>query len=142
MKRVLLTLAICAFVAAPAFAGMTVNWATGGAQITKVGNTDFPTLDWDIVTLSPLNGSLTLVPGTPVEVEINPLTFEAGPSSYGFPIDSFIMTRDITVNGVMKSLSNPMTAYISYSDTLFVYNGDPVTFGNIIVTPLGWVLGL
>ena len=141
MKRLITICAIVTMILAvsgPAQAGVTVNWATGGDQVIKIGNDAFPDLDYDIVTLIPDSGTiLNLEYGTPQIVEINPLTFEAGPSSYGFPVDSFIMTRDITINGT-QSLSNPMTVQINYSDTLHVYDGAPIAFGNIIVTPLGW----
>jgi hypothetical protein len=130
-------------VSSPAQAGVTVNWATGWAQVIKLGNTGYPN-DWDIVTLFPASGTLTLEYGTPVEVVVNPLTFEVGINAdYGWT-DTDVVTRDITVNGVTKllSLSNPIDDVISYSDTLHVYKGPPVTFGNIIVTPLGWTTGL
>jgi len=130
-------------VSGPVQAGFTVDWATGGARLIKLGNTGYPN-DWDIVTLSAASGSLTLEYGAPQVVVVNPLTFEVGINAdYGWT-DTDVLTRDITVNGVTKllSLSNPMDVVISYSDTLHVYEGSPVTFGNIIVTPLGWATGL
>jgi hypothetical protein len=143
IKRIIFIAVMCAFVAAPALADMNVDWATGGAQLIKLGNTGYLN-DWDIVTLTPANGSLTLALYTPQVVVVNPLTFEVGINAdYGWT-DPDVLIRDITVNGVTKLLLliNPMDVVISSSDTLHVYEGPPVTFGNIIVTPLGWATGL
>jgi len=144
MKRrvVIFAVAVLILAAGSAQADM-VTWETGGVQLTKIGNTGYPT-DYDIVTLIAASGSLNLEYGTPQEVEVNPLTFEVGINASYPWTDPDVLTRDITVNGVTKllSLSNPMDVVISYSDTLNVYEGPPVTFGNIIVTPLGWGTGL
>ena len=146
MKKFLTICAIVTMILAvtgPAQAGFTVNWATGGATKNYIGWDGTYSGDYDIVTLSASSGGpLTLEYGTPQVVEINPLTFDVGLNSAGASTNLFTMTQDITVNGVTKSLSSDMRVDIWYSDTLYVYDSDPVTFGNIIVTPLGWATGL
>ena len=128
-------------VSGPAQAGVTVIWATGWAQVIKLSNNGYPS-DYDKVTLSIASGTLTLEYGTPQVAMINPLSFDVGYSSYGNYIDdSKVVTRDIEVNGVTKSLSNPLEgASTSTVDTLLVGEGTPVIFEtiNIKVTPLGW----
>lgn len=137
----------CAFISLVALVGSAnadmVNWTTGGAQLVQMGNWGYPQYPYDIVTLYASSGSLNLS-GTPVDVLVNPLTFEVGVNSTKSWIDSDVLTRDITVNGITKSLSlsNPIDVAISSSDTLHVYEGPAVTFGDIIVTPLGWTAGL
>jgi hypothetical protein len=117
-----------------------VEWETGKAQLIQVGNWGYPGSPWDIVTFAAASGSLTLEFGTPMVVPVNSVTFEVGVNSDAVWTDTRVMTRDITVNGVTKSLSlsNPIDVVISFSDTLHVYEGPSVTFGNIRVTPLGW----
>jgi len=142
-RRVVMCAAAVLLLAAVSAQADMVDWATGGAKLIKLGNTGYDN-DWDIVTLTPASGSLTLELWTPQEVVVNSLTFEVGINAdYGWT-DPDVLTRDITVNGVTKllSLSNPMDVVISSSDTLHVYEGLPVIFGNIIVTPLGWTTGL
>lgn len=123
-----------------------VTWSTGGVTKDYIGWDGTYPGAFDIVTLSAAGGSLTLELWTPVEVAINPLTFDVGLNAQGGSTNLFTMTRDITVNGVTGSLSNEvsnaMRVDISYSDTLYVYGGPPVRLGDIIVTPLGWTTGL
>jgi hypothetical protein len=130
-----------------------VNWTTGGASVDKVGNNGLfgPQYPWneeqtncDKVTLGIGSGSLTLELGIPQIVVINPLTLQIGQTGYQ-PDESytlttnFSMTRDLTINGITKSLVNPMTHVVTwYWDSLQVLDGSPVVFGNIKVTPLGW----
>ena len=98
--------------------------------------------NFDKVTLSEADGIVDLG-GTPVIVAINPLSFDVGLNRQNgagpFP---YMMTRDITINEITKSISNPIDITIATSDILHVYEGLPVAFGNIIVTPLGWANGL
>lgn len=131
-----------------------VNWATGGAFKDKIGNNGLfgPEYLWnevqtdcDKVTLAGASGSLNLVLGVPQIVVINPLTFQIGQTgaqpdeSYTLTTD-FSMARNITINGVTKSLFNPMTHVVTWNwDSLQVRAGAPVVFGDIIITPLGWV---
>jgi hypothetical protein len=133
-----------------------VTWTTGGAYVEKLGNNGIfgvpgnptPTIfDW--VRLDGASGSLNLSPGAPQTVLVNPLTFGVGQTGgqpgvwYSLPTH-FSMARDITVNGITKSLVlvNPMTHVVNwFTDSLLVQGGPPVTFGNIIVTPLGWPAG-
>jgi hypothetical protein len=139
-------------------AGTAVDWATGGAFIKNLGNTHhtafsiFPPesnrwnqedTECDKVTLDIASGSLDLTTGVPQTVVINPLTFEVGWTGDMLEEDTktnvYYLSRDITVNGVTKTLVNPVTHGVTWAaDSLMVQAGEPVTFGNIVVTPLGW----
>ena len=136
LSMVIVMFVIGSFMIIPVSYAYPVVWSSGGVTIKKLGNDGFPDFDWDIVSLQgsvgsfDLNGSFTDV--------INGLTFEAGPSSYGFPTVAFFITRELTVNGITLSITNPAFLAIGYSDTLWVYDGQPVNFGGINVTPLGW----
>ena len=133
MKKTVFVLLACAFVSLVGLVDNAkadiVSWATGGAQLTQVGNWGYPGSPYDIITLIAASGSLTLDPGTPKDVVVNPLTFEVGVNSNQAWTDTDVITRDITVNGVTKSLSlsNPVDVVVSYSDTLHVYEGPSVT---------------
>jgi hypothetical protein len=128
----------------------TVNWATGGAYMENLSNTADPTspnYGWntncDKVTLDAASGSLDLVLGTPQIVVVNPLSFEIGWTGDMTETETksnvYTLTRDITVNGITKSLIQTITHGVTYyQDSLMVNAGAPVAFGNIIVTPLGW----
>jgi hypothetical protein len=139
-------------------AGTAVEWATGGAFIKNLGNThhtafsifppesnrwDQDDTECDKVTLGIASGSLDLTPGVPRTVVINPLTFEVGWTGDMLEEDTktnvYYLSRDITVNGITKTLINPVTHGVTWAaDSLMVQAGEPVTFGNIVVTPLGW----
>jgi hypothetical protein len=145
MKRLITICAIVTMILAvsgPAQAGVTVNWATGEVSKDFIGSDHTFPGDYDIVTLIADSDTLTLEYGTPQIVEINPLIFTVGNNAQNASTNPFTMTRDITINGVMGSLSNvvsnDMRVDISQADTLYVFGGPAVTFGNIIVTPLGW----
>jgi ABC-type uncharacterized transport system permease subunit len=86
---------------------------------------------------------LDLVLGTPQIVVVNPLSFEIGWTGDMTETETksnvYTLTRDITVNGITKSLIQTITHGVTYyQDSLMVNAGAPVAFGNIIVTPLGW----
>ena len=152
-RTAMVTLAAVLLVAAVAQADTTVNWSTGGAYLEKIGNNglfgpEYPgnevQTNCDKVTLAGASGILTLIPEVPQIVAINPLTFEIGQTG-AQPDESYTLTtnfgmmRDITINGVTKLIYSPMTHVVTwYWDSLQVRAGVPVTFGNIIVTPLGW----
>lgn len=140
MKKSVLML-IIGCLAIPAMAGVDVSWSTGTAQQTYLGwDGSYPNPSgYDIVTLDIGSGTIMDLENGPVIVDVNPLTFEVGYNSYGSgQVDARDMARDITVNGITKSLSNPMDIVIGGYDTLRVYEGAPILFGNIMVTPLGW----
>ena len=159
-KLVLMIVAgtVAMMLATPGVQATTVNWSTGSAYMEDLGNTYhtgfsiFPPLSdrwnqgdnqFDKVTLGTASGSLNLVFGTPQVVVVNPLTFEAGWTGDMLQEDTktneYFLTRDITVNGITKSLVNPITHGVTWAkDTLLVRAGAPVLFGDILVTPLGW----
>ena len=159
MKKAIMMLAAMVLLAAPAgVQADLVQWSTGTAYMQDLGNTchvaysTFPPesdiynqgpSDYDKVTLGAGSGSLNLTLLVPQTVVVNPLTFQVGWTGDMLKTDTksnvYYLTRDITVNGVTKSLVNPMTHYVSYNyDSLLVQAGNPVAFGDIIVTPLGW----
>jgi hypothetical protein len=137
----------------------TVNWATGNAYMDNLGNTfhvaysSFPAesdiygqgdKECDKVTLGTGSGILDLTLWVPQTVLVNPMTFQIGWTGDMTATDTksnvYYLTRDITVNGITKSLVNPMVHDVTYyTDYLQINAGNPVAFGNIIVTPLGWV---
>jgi hypothetical protein len=132
----------------------TVNWATGTAYMENLGNTtsdgrnEYGQTDTkcDKVTLGASLGSLDLVLGTPQIVVVNPLSFEVGWTGDMGVLEVknnvYYLTRDLTINGITKSLVNPITHVVTYyQDSLLVEEGAPVAFGNILVTPLGWTTG-
>jgi hypothetical protein len=148
MKRLITICAIVTMIVAvsgSAQASVTVNWITSGAQVIKLANDGYPS-DYDIVTLDADSGSLDLEYGVPQTVEINPLHFDVGYSSYGNGFtDVKDITRDMTITVTGIPLSNPLEVsswYLNVGDTLLVEEGAPVSFaipsGVIIVTPLGW----
>ena len=139
-QRIMICAAAVLILAAVSAQADMVDWSTGGVVMTKVGN-DIGYGEYDIVTLTAASGSLPLALYTPQEVVINTLTFDVGGSSYDSPYMEYTLTRDMTVNGITKSLSQPMAIQIDWSDTLYLYDGDPVMFGNVKVTPLGWATG-
>jgi len=154
----MVTLATVLFVAAGVQADTLVNWSTGAAYVENLGNTChtafsiFPAesnrwnltdTECDKVTLGTGSGSLDLTLGVPQTVVVNSLTFEVGWTGDMLEADTksnvYYLTRDITINGITKPIVNPITHGVTWdADSLLVQTGDPVAFGNIIVTPLGW----
>jgi len=163
MKKAIVMLAAMVLLAAPAgVQADLVQWSTGTAYMEDLGNTFhtgfsiFPPesdiyhqgdKNYDKVTLVAGSGSLNLTLLVPQTVVVNPLTFQIGWTGDMLDSDSktnvYSLTRDITVNGITKSLVNPMTHEVTYMyDSLLVMDGNPVAFGDIIVTPLGWAAPL
>jgi formylglycine-generating enzyme len=147
----MLTLAAVLFVTAGVQADTYVDWATGTAYMENLGNTtsdgrnEYNQTDTqcDKIWLYAGSGSLNLVPGVPQIVLVNPLTFEVGwtgdMTEDETKTNNYNITRDITINGVTKSLVSPITHIVTYyQDSLLFNAGAPVAFGDIIVTPLGW----
>ncbi|MFA6134519.1 MAG: PEP-CTERM sorting domain-containing protein [Phycisphaerae bacterium] len=142
-------------------AGIAVNWSTGGAYMENLGNTchtafsifpadsnrwDQADTQCDKVTLGVASGSLELAVDVPQTVVVNPLSFEIGWTGDMIETDTksnvYTLTRDITVNGITKSLVQTVTHGVTYyQDSLIVNAGAPVAFGDILVTPLGWTTG-
>jgi len=99
----------------------------------------------DVVEVSPARESLELAVNVPTIARINPAVFEVGYP--GEPIqDTYALPRELTVNGVTRSLDQEMTiATGEYTDELTVLRGETVSFpvellgarGIVDVTPLG-----
>jgi hypothetical protein len=158
MKRFVILLCVVAVVGlcvqATSLGSVTVNWSTGDAYAQDVGNNglfgpNYPgntvNTDDDKVTLTGQSGSLTLDLMAPQTVAIEALAFEVGQTGYEGTDKSywletvFSMTVNMTVNGVTNALTIPMTHHSGwYADDLQANPGNPVAFGDIIVTPLGW----
>jgi hypothetical protein len=154
MKNLVMICVVAGLVLAGAAQANIATWSTGSAFVKNMGNTTSDgrnefgqtNTECDKVTLDIASGTLDLVAGTPVVVLVNPLSFQIGwtgdMTEEETKLNVYTLTRDLTVNGVTKSLVQTMTHGVTYyRDSLIVNDGAAVIFGDIKVTPLAWTTG-
>lgn len=124
---------------------VTFTFQTTSQTLTELGlDPSFPNSDYDHMLVGGMTGSVTVDPGAPVVVDVNSLTFEAGPNRYNvagpFLYD---ILRDMTIGSQTQSLAQLLEVSIGYSDSFVIHEGNPVVFAgispgmNLEVTPLG-----
>lgn len=124
-----------------ASADMSFTWSTGGVNMDNLGNDGSGSPGYDYVhVFGTPDSPMTLVPGVPQIVAVNSLVFGVGFTGAGTAgPHPYSLERDLTIDGVTKTLANPITLVVDqYVDSLYVGEGPSVTFGEVVVTPLGW----